>query len=126
MLQVNIANHLCPGTTTRALVAVLSRMARKSALIPPCRSGIASRSRQSCHRLTCASGEGSVKVSIKFTDLQAFTSDDPDTVPTTQAEKERIVQVLNHHRSERADNGPDGFPASDVSRDESRMSGIPR
>ena len=69
---------------------------------------------------------GAVKVSIKFTDLQAFTSDDPDTVPTTQAEKERIVQVLNHHRSERADTGPDGFPASDVSRDESRMSGIPR
>ena len=65
-------------------------------------------------------------MSIKFTDLKAFTSDDPDTVPTTPAEKERIVQVLNHHRSERIAQGADEFPVSDVSRDESRMSGIPR
>jgi hypothetical protein len=65
-------------------------------------------------------------VSIKFTDLQAFTSDDPSTVPTTQAEKERIVQVLNHHRSERIAQGTDEFPASDVSRGESRMSGVQR
>jgi hypothetical protein len=65
-------------------------------------------------------------VSIKFTDLQAFASDDPGTVPTTQAEKERIVQVLNHHRSERDAGGTDEFPVSDVSRGESRMSGIAR
>ena len=48
-------------------------------------------------------------MSIKFTDLQAFTSDDPGTVPTTQAEKERIVQVLNNHRSERIAQGLTDF-----------------
>lgn len=65
-------------------------------------------------------------MSIKITDLQAFTSDDPGAVPTTQAEKERIVQVLNNHRSERDAGGTDEFPVSDVSRVDYRMSGIAR
>lgn len=107
-------------------MAVLSRVARKSAAILPRRQASLPGPGRAVIGLRAEFPGRVVDVSIKFSDLQAFTSEVSGAVPTTPAEKERIVQVLNHHRSERAAPSGEEFPVSDVPDGESRMSGIPR
>lgn len=45
-------------------------------------------------------------MSITPDDLSAFTYDEPGTIALSQAEHQRMVEILNHHRVDRATTAP--------------------